>query len=361
MGSEENKKVNTTTTSFGNKIFLGVGGAFVGTIFGYALQRGNVYLPSVIQGQMNFSNFTMLKMFMTASLTSSLAVTFLNHRKLITIESLPVMYKRNLIGGLIMGSGIYLTGACPGTVLAQVPEIKGTLFTLLGGVVGATFYGYIDKIINKLFPAKNDDKPTLYQKLNVSMAKVTIPFALMLAGVLYTIESFFPWQSDSGVSPNTSILGSDSVWSPYRAGLTIGLLQIPTHLISKGGLGCSSAYVTIGSKVCNAFSCTVDYFKKFNSGSKAYFGPLLNAGIIFGAYLSSLSNPAPPLDAAGGSQTYLTHFLGGFILLIGARIANGCTSGHGLNSMAKMELGSFIAVASLFGGGILTSFLLNRK
>ncbi|KAN0041119.1 hypothetical protein ACTFIV_003655 [Dictyostelium citrinum] len=351
--------------NFGKKIILAVGGVAVGSIFGYALQKGNVYLPSVIQGQMNFTNFTMLKMFMTASLTSSLAITFLNSQRLIVLEKSATMYKRNIIGGFIMGSGISLTGACPGTVLAQIPQINGTLWTLFGGVVGATLFGFVNSYISKLLPSTQptpkSSPTTVYDKFKISMSKATIPFSIMIALVLYLIESNFPWQVDSGVPKSVSIFGSlneGKVWSPYVAGLTIGLLQIPSFLVSNMGLGCSSAYVTVGSKVCNAVSCTVDYFKSFNTTVRSIYGPLLNLGIIGGAYLASRSNPAPLVEQFN-NQSNLNHFLGGFILLFGARLNGGCTS-NGLTSMGKLEFSSFVTMASMFAGGVLTSYLLNK-
>ncbi|KAK5581322.1 hypothetical protein RB653_001353 [Dictyostelium firmibasis] len=362
--NEIKSKINKENNGFGKKIILAVGGVAVGTIFGYALQKGNVYLPSVIQGQMNFTNFTMLKMFMTASLTSSLAITFLNSQGLIVLEKSATMYKRNIVGGFIMGSGISLTGACPGTVLAQIPQIRGTLWTLFGGVVGATLFGFVNNYISKLLPSTPPtpkSSTTVYEKFKISMLKATIPFSLMIVLVLSLIESKFPWQVDSGVSKSISIFGSiteSRVWSPYVAGITIGLMQIPSYLISNNGLGCSSAYVTVGSKVCNAVNCSVDYFKSFNTTVRSIFGPLLNLGIIGGAYLASQSNPAPLVEQFN-NQSILSHFLGGFVLLFGARINGGCTS-NGLTSLGKLEFSSFVTMASMFAGGVLTSYFLNK-
>ena len=54
-------------------------------------------------------------------------------------------------------------------------------------------------------------------------------------------------------------------------------------------------------------------------------------------------------------------FSGGFILLLGARIAGGCTSGHGVSGMAQLAVGSTIAVAAMFAGGILTAAALRRS
>jgi uncharacterized membrane protein YedE/YeeE len=53
-------------------------------------------------------------------------------------------------------------------------------------------------------------------------------------------------------------------------------------------------------------------------------------------------------------------FLAGFIMLFGARIAGGCTSGHGISGMAQLSVGSTLAVAAMFAGGILTAMMLRR-
>jgi len=47
-------------------------------------------------------------------------------------------------------------------------------------------------------------------------------------------------------------------------------------------------------------------------------------------------------------------------MLAGARIADGCTSGHGISGIAQLAVASFIAVAAMFAGGILTAQLLRR-
>ena len=43
-------------------------------------------------------------------------------------------------------------------------------------------------------------------------------------------------------------------------------------------------------------------------------------------------------------------FVGGILLVFGARLAGGCTSGHGLSGMASLSIASFVTVASMFAG-----------
>ena len=53
-------------------------------------------------------------------------------------------------------------------------------------------------------------------------------------------------------------------------------------------------------------------------------------------------------------------FLGGFIMLFGARLAGGCTSGHGISVFAQLSAGSTLAVVAMFAGGIATAMLFRR-
>ena len=53
-------------------------------------------------------------------------------------------------------------------------------------------------------------------------------------------------------------------------------------------------------------------------------------------------------------------FAGGFIMVLGARIADGCTTGHGISGMAQLAVGSTVAVAAMFAGAIGTALLMKR-
>ena len=57
----------------------------------------------------------------------------------------------------------------------------------------------------------------------------------------------------------------DKAWSPYVAGVAIGLLQIPAFLIIETALGTSSSYVTVGAANAGWFDparLRIDYAAK---------------------------------------------------------------------------------------------------
>jgi uncharacterized membrane protein YedE/YeeE len=51
-------------------------------------------------------------------------------------------------------------------------------------------------------------------------------------------------------------------------------------------------------------------------------------------------------------------FIGGVVLGIGARWADGCTSGHGISGTLQLVVSSWVAVICFFIGGVATAFLL---
>lgn len=50
--------------------------------------------------------------------------------------------------------------------------------------------------------------------------------------------------------------------------------------------------------------------------------------------------------------------VGGAALIVGARTAGGCTSGHGISGLSPLSKVSFVTVAVMFAGGIGLSSLL---
>lgn len=167
----------------------------------------------------------------------------------------------------------------------------------------------------------------------------------------------------------------DKAWSPYAAGVMIGLLQIPAFLIIETALGTSSSYVTIGGLLVSWIDPSIleiDYVTRHLAATaKNWWQVGLVGGIAVGAFLSARLSGArrepisPIWSRALGSTSpvkrYSVAFIAGFLMLFGARIADGCTSGHGLSGMAQLSVGSTVAVAAMFAGGIGAALLMLRR
>jgi uncharacterized membrane protein YedE/YeeE len=167
----------------------------------------------------------------------------------------------------------------------------------------------------------------------------------------------------------------DRAWSPYLAGVVIGLLQIPAFLLIETALGASSSYVTVGGLLASVVDPSVteiDYVAKHVAATaKNWWQVALVVGVALGAFASmrlsgARRHPVSPiwtraLGTPNAGVRYAVAFAGGFVMLIGARIAGGCTSGHGLSGVSQLAVSSTISVAAMFAGGILVSLLLLRR
>ncbi len=165
----------------------------------------------------------------------------------------------------------------------------------------------------------------------------------------------------------------DRAWSPYIAGAIIGLLQVPTFLLMSTALGASSSFVTVAAHIASIFDSRlgeVKYLASHMWGAKNWWQVAVVVGIAVGAFVSMKLSGAhrqsisPIWAKTTGTGSLVTRaplaFVAGFVMLFGARIAGGCTSGHGISGIAQLSAGSTLAVAGMFAGGILAARLLRR-
>jgi uncharacterized membrane protein YedE/YeeE len=75
------------------------------------------------------------------------------------------------------------------------------------------------------------------------------------------------------------------------------------------------------------------------------------AGAAFSAVKSKTSGGTEGLHPA-------LAYAGGTALVLGSRIAGGCTSGHGISGFSVLSAASIVAVPAMFGGGIGTAFAI---
>ncbi len=61
------------------------------------------------------------------------------------------------------------------------------------------------------------------------------------------------------------------------------------------------------------------------------------------------------------AKRYAVAFLGGFIVLYGARLAGGCTSGHMMSGMMQTALSGYIFAAGAFAAAVPVAMMMYRK
>jgi len=156
-------------------------------------------------------------------------------------------------------------------------------------------------------------------------------------------------------------------WSPYWSGFIIGLLQLPAFLFIGKTLGASTAYGMLADFILRftglykaTDSPSVGNYDRFLDIQNWWYLFLL-VGVALGAFISSrLSKNNEKIQSwdhfgIKSKKLLITFsFFGGFLMLLGARIASGCASGHGLSGIAKLQISSFITITVLFVSAIIS-------
>lgn len=159
-------------------------------------------------------------------------------------------------------------------------------------------------------------------------------------------------------------------WNPYIVGSLIGILSMFTFYTANKPIGVSTSF----SRTAGMLEKIVapDYVK-----NNAYFQEkapeidwqwMLVIGIFVGAFLSAKlsgdfeKSTVPKLwEKRFGNKPgkrLISSFLGGILLLFGARLAGGCTSGHGISGSLQLALSGWTFFIVLFISGIITAKIL---
>lgn len=160
---------------------------------------------------------------------------------------------------------------------------------------------------------------------------------------------------------------------PWLAGglLLGGVLLVAVALVQP--LGVTTQYVRAVGGACEALCPDVaaasTYFQKekitFGYGEMVVLGVPLGALLVsaFARRLGRGAIPAAWAERFGPApwRRALGAFAGGFLLLYGARLAGGCTSGHVLSGVSQLAVSSILFMATAFGTALLAARFLYGK
>ena len=174
-------------------------GIAMGIVFGFVLEKSRVFEPGIIVGQMQMRNFIMLKVFLSAVATGAVVLAALNGFGIVKLQPKAALYAADIVGGLLLGAGITLAGACPGTTLAQIGAgYRDALFTLLGGLCGAVAFSYAQPALSKTFLGASGPKLIFTDLIGVPYWMGALVLAAVIVVVLLALEAWTPWRGEMG-------------------------------------------------------------------------------------------------------------------------------------------------------------------
>jgi len=165
-------------------------------------------------------------------------------------------------------------------------------------------------------------------------------------------------------------------WSPYAVGMGVGLLSWFAFATADMPLGITTAFeqsAALGMKaVAPGAAMNNDYFvdRAKDLPLKIGWEGMLVLGVFLGSLLSSVlsGDRAPSAVPAvgkgrfdgGAAKRLIVAFLGGALMMFGARLALGCTSGHGISGGLQLAASSWLFVAVFFTAASATAFALDH-
>lgn len=170
-------------------------------------------------------------------------------------------------------------------------------------------------------------------------------------------------------------------WSPYAVGIALGVLSWITFGFMTKALGTSTSMV----KVAGAAECLVapshadgNEYLASTIGTSAKRKQIVDWQLALVAMLPVGAFVSARMARAGGEAKFVEHvpkvwawrfgpskwlrygaaFVGGVVLIIGARLADGCTSGHGISGGLQFAVSSWTFFAAMFVSGVVAAFAL---
>ncbi|PIY27488.1 MAG: YeeE/YedE family protein [Comamonadaceae bacterium CG_4_9_14_3_um_filter_60_33] len=130
-------------------------GLLFGVVFGFLLQKGGVANYEVLMGQFLLTDFTVIKIMLTAIIVGMLGIFGLRALGLVKLHLKPTRYAANMIGGLLFGVGLGVLGYCPGTGIVALGQgnfdaIAGLLGLIVGSYVYAETTGLLASTLMKI-------------------------------------------------------------------------------------------------------------------------------------------------------------------------------------------------------------------
>lgn len=245
----------------------------------------------------------------------------------------------------MVGLGMTLTGACPGTVLVQLATgIRSGWYIMAGGILGGILYtrfsGYL-RPRQASIPSGTD--LTVYGMYGVQGHNAVLVYELLCLVVISLVTFLGP-------------KGTSVPLHPLLGGVLIGAAQAASLVLTGNPVGVSTGYEVVGSYFWQTLDSLFGYESRKPSAplNSVYFA----AGIAVGSWVLVRSVP-PTILGTGVDVSAARGTIGGLVMVLGARLAGGCTSGHGISGMSMLSVSSLVTVACMFFSGFGSALFIS--
>lgn len=332
----------------------------IGIVFGLLISYAGLNKYNTIAGLAVLKDFTVAKTIMLVIGLGSIVLMseMAAGGAVYHIKSLYLV--GTALGGVIFGIGMAILGYCPGTLPISLGQGSlDALWGIIGGLIGGILYTALYPVIMPLL-GENLGKGTLFTLMGSEFSLGYI-VAVILIGIAMIAGALILHQLDVKNG------------NPSRRWIVtgIGLALLNVLLFYQGWqnkpLGASTSYPYVGDSIAcvtnNAY-----YPGLIGSGSwQVWFllGALI-AGFVYALLTGTfrwrlIQERWEEYKGESKSRRIVWAFVGGVILIFGARMADGCTSGHIITGGMQFAASSYVFAIFTFIGFLITGYLFYTR
>jgi uncharacterized protein len=177
--------------------------------------------------------------------------------------------------------------------------------------------------------------------------------------------------ASADITTRAAVRGMRIDWTPYLMGAGIGVLSWIVFAVANDPLGVTSALSAVAGFAAMPFAGAATVWHNSywaQTVPSLSYGAIFLVGVMLGAFAASVAArqfhvetmPATWRQRFGGSISlrFAGAFIGGALEMYGARLAGGCSSGHGISGTMQLAVSSWTFTILMFGTAILVSSLL---
>lgn len=253
-----------------------------------------------------------------------------------------------IIGGLIFGAGMILARGCPGRLL--VLAATGNLRSILSGLLFAvtaqmTLHGWLSGVRTQLAQLW-----TTPDGRNIDLsAGLGLPEwgALLIGALCAALALFLAWWNR--ISTGILIFGAG-------VGVTVAIGYFLTYSLSQVAFDpVSVTSVTFTGPSANTLMAMLVPFEGWS------FDIGLVPGVFIGSFLAAWVAGVLRFQSFESAAQTRRAMVGAVMMGFGGMLAGGCSIGNGVSGTSIMALTAWIALFSMWIGGMITDRLVDQR
>lgn len=347
-------------------LVIGWGGLAIGILFGLILQRTNFCTMGSLSDIANFGDWRRFRAWVLATAVAMIGVYAIETSGLGNMEN-SLYLSGNLalgghvIGGLIFGIGMVLSGGCVSKNLVRAGSgdlrslivlwlIGGSAYMTIGGLFAEARVAITSPLSVDLVSAGIAD-----QRISTILSSLTglagsTAHLVTLVVIVGAILIFCFKNADFRASTVNLV-----------AGVGIGLCVILGWLLTAYTFDEFADNPTLASlSYVRPAGDSIDYFMRFTADKTPSFAVATTVGALLGAFIGAMTQKKFHLATFSDPGDTLRNLVGAILMGIGGVTALGCTIGQAVTGFSTLALGSLITFVFIVLGAMIAMKIMER-